>query len=438
MSLTHPNHAVTEQRLSEFYQAIMPYLNGEPQKIVYGFRIDNSESVPSAKVTYLEDAVGMTPAYMNFSTGKFDYGSWEYAFFMPKPCMLKYDGTVDYYLDPNDYTKKEDGVTASDVANTSYGGNAMMEWPKIWLKIVPDATASNKSADIYIANYKADADYTDWNYHDANGNSADNFYTAIYNGSNINSKLRSISGQAVIHDNTATTEQTWAKANNTTAKEIWNLEKKVDIDLINILLVLMAKSTDTRTSFGSGMRTGDSATTYNAFRTGVHNAKGLFYGTNSSDSTVYTNAVKVFGMENWWGFGARRYLGHIIQNGVQKVKLTYGTEDGSTSSGFNFTGSGYISSGAPSITGYSGGQISQMYFSNKAIIPCSTSNGSMSTHYCDGFFFNTSSNTYVPCHCGNGHNTSNGAFFIFGTFFESGTGAQIGATISAKPLVPTT
>lgn len=81
-------------------------------------------------MTYLSDCdnSSYTPASMNFETGTFSYGSWKKdEFFMPRPCMLKYDGTVDYYLDPNDYSKKADG-TASDMANTSYAGNAMMEW----------------------------------------------------------------------------------------------------------------------------------------------------------------------------------------------------------------------------------------------------------------------------------------------------------------------
>ena len=131
MRLTHPDYAVTEQRLSEFYEGIRPYLNGTPAPpVVYGMRILRDESVPSAKVVYLEDNTEFNPAYMDFTNGTFNYGSWENAFFMPRPCMLKYDGTVDYYLDPNDYTKKEDG-TASDIEDVSYQGNAMMEWPKI-------------------------------------------------------------------------------------------------------------------------------------------------------------------------------------------------------------------------------------------------------------------------------------------------------------------
>ena len=40
----------------------------------------------------------MTPAYMDFSGGSFNYGSWADIWFIAKnrPVALKYDGTVDY------------------------------------------------------------------------------------------------------------------------------------------------------------------------------------------------------------------------------------------------------------------------------------------------------------------------------------------------------
>lgn len=90
---------------------------------IYGWHVNPDISDSSNAVTYLEDAIGMTPASMGSTT--FNYGSWENAFFMPKPCMLKSNGKVDYYLDPNDYTKKLNG-TASDISNPNYDGNAMM------------------------------------------------------------------------------------------------------------------------------------------------------------------------------------------------------------------------------------------------------------------------------------------------------------------------
>lgn len=73
---------------------------------VYGFHINSKNSDPYGAVTYLRDAVGMTPVHMDYANDTFDWGSWGDAFFLPRPCMLKYDGTFDYYLDENDYTKK--------------------------------------------------------------------------------------------------------------------------------------------------------------------------------------------------------------------------------------------------------------------------------------------------------------------------------------------
>lgn len=46
------------------------------------------------------DAVGMTPAGMNFAGGGFDYGDWGDIWFVKKnrPVMVRTDGTVDYEL----------------------------------------------------------------------------------------------------------------------------------------------------------------------------------------------------------------------------------------------------------------------------------------------------------------------------------------------------
>ena len=69
---------------------------------IFGYHVNPNESDPYEAVTYVSNARGKTPAKMGAST--FNYGSWENAFFLPKPCVLKFDGTVDYYLNPNDYT----------------------------------------------------------------------------------------------------------------------------------------------------------------------------------------------------------------------------------------------------------------------------------------------------------------------------------------------
>jgi hypothetical protein len=47
-------------------------------------------------------------------------------------CLVADDGTVNYYLCATDWTKKEDGVTASDLTGTD--GQVMVEIPKFWYR----------------------------------------------------------------------------------------------------------------------------------------------------------------------------------------------------------------------------------------------------------------------------------------------------------------
>lgn len=201
----------TGKAIAESIKALGTKMSGG--KVVYGVHINSGDSNPSTSVRYLADAAGMTPARMNYTTGKFEYGSWGNAFFLPRPCMLKTDGTVDYYLNENDYSKKADG-TASDIANVNYDGNAMMEWGDgtnlIWWKIEPDKGNAN-SASLYVANYQADDSFNCLNHYDIDGNRKAHFYTAIYNGSlDSNNKLRSLSGQTVMKSKTASQEMSYA------------------------------------------------------------------------------------------------------------------------------------------------------------------------------------------------------------------------------------
>lgn len=420
----------TLQRVAVATEAIAAASTQPKNGIIFGFRIDGSESDPSEKVTYLKDAIGMTPAHMDYESGVFDYGSWEGAFFMPRSCMVKSDGTRDYYLSESDNTKKEDGTTASDVANTDYDGNAMMEWgqngKKIWLKIVP--SNDKESAEVYIADHKADEGFHDWAFHNRNGESVAHFYTPKYNGSLISDKLRSLSGQQVMKTKTAEQERTYAKANGT----LWDIEQFADIQLINMLLILISKSTDHQTAFGQGLNASGNETINDAFRTGVHNDKGLFFGTNNSAASTYENAVKIFGMENWYGFQWRRYIGHILDHGIQKVKLAYGTEDGSSASGFNLTGEGYIPVGITP-TGSNGGYIDKMNFTEFGMFSKNAS-GSATTHYCDGLWFNNGI-VGVPLRGGASDGGARvGSFFVYLGGAASGARWDLGASLSCKPL----
>lgn len=402
---------------------------------VYGFHIDGNEDDPDSMITYLADAVGMTPAYMDYTNDKFEWGSWQDAFFIPKPCMLNKNGTVAYYLDPNDYTKKTDG-TASDVADDTTTMNAMMEWgqdgKKIWWKIVPDV-GDNTSASIYIADHKVDNDFVDYNFHTEDGTSSDHFYTPIYNGCLVNdgtnNVLRSISGKAIMQSKTADQELTAARYNNPTGVNIWNTETYVDNVLITLLVWLITKSTNSQAKLGEGITSG-SQTAVDNYRTGTLNDKGLFYGSNGT-----TTAVKVFGMENFWGLQWRRYVGHLLISGVQYIKLTYGQEDGSTQNGYDFTGSGYINKGTTP-TGTSGQYLAEQTYSSDGFLPSKADNtvAASNKEYCDYFYFSNSS-TRVPLRGGRssyGAGCGVSAVDLYGA--ASVSMWSIGASLSCKPL----
>jgi hypothetical protein len=304
----------------------------------------------------------------------FSYGDWANAFFMPKPCMLKYDGTVDYYLNPNDYSQKADG-TASDYNNLAYDGNAMMEFPLIWYKFV-QGTESGEGY-FYCSNRKVDDSYKCFSNLDCDGNVIEHFYMPIYNGCTYDGKMRSISGlqlspwsttayspsstyavgskvnyqgkmwkcttaveaaeafdpakweQFAFNGNTTGTEEiAQAIANNTTEKTEWYIDQWCDRVLINGLLVLISKSIDTQGAFGRGIDAG-SQVVKESYVTGSLNNKGLFYGSTANGNT----AVKVFGMENWWALVWRRNAGLIGgANNSYLYKLTASTADGSMAS----------------------------------------------------------------------------------------------------------
>lgn len=426
----------TGERIANVLQSLVEIQRGGGT--IYGFHINGSESNPDSMVTYIEDAVGMIPAYMDYEAGTFNYGSWQNAFFMPKPCMVKYDGTVDYYLNPSDYTKKADG-TASDIANTSYEGNAMMEWgqngKKIYLCVKP--SSDGKSADVYIADYKINDDYHCWSFINHQGKEVDHFYTAIYNGSLVDGKLRSISGQMPCHNTNATTEINYAKANNQGEDVLWFTEEWCDVSLINFLLVLMCKSTDTQNKFGYGWNGYDDSHPtgegyYGIKAAGAGNDKGLFYGSNLS--TTSGDIVKVFGMENWWGNIWRRFAGLTCNYGKFRFKMTWGTEDGSNVEGYNITGDGYIEAGNETIAGSSGGYSKVMLFHASGCCVPTDSTGSSSTYYTDGFWFNLTLAVGYPCHGGSvSSGLRLGALCL--AVHRSSTSApwDFGAAVSLKP-----
>jgi len=389
---------------------------------VYGYHVNSNESNPFNAVTYLRDAAGMTPCHMDYTNGKFDYGSWRDAFFMPRPCMLYSNGVVAYYLNENDYSKKTDGST-SDIENENFDGNAMMEWgrdgKRTWYKIVADSD-DVMSYSVFIADHKEDASYVAWSFYNKDDVLGEHFYTPIYSGSlDANDKLRSLSGKAIMSSKSGTQEISYANANG----DSWNIEVWSDKLLMFLLLYLMGKSLDLQTTYGQGHSSGDSSAS-SLINTGTLNDKGLFFGYSSTDKKV-----KVFGMEDQWGEQLNRTAGLMLNNGTYYYKMVEGTADGTTSGYRTTDTNGMLNGGAsPTTNNY----VSKFKVVGDVILPSEVS-GSSSTFYCDYFYQNQSGVRFALLGGASNAGASCGFCVHLGSAVSAAYWA-IGAALSCKPL----
>lgn len=366
-----------------YYYSAFPYRNsGGPYSIniknqssitpkkrgyLFGYDLVKNTPNPDTRVTYPSDVdnARFTPAFMNFNTKLFNYGGWDIQpgeKFMPRPCMLTYEGVVDHYLNPNDYTKKIDGGKSS-IADKSFNGNAMIEWSKIYTK----RWESNGVYHFRCSDIPLGDGWECWCNYDQDDNQVEHFYTPIYDGSKVDNRLRSISGVKCSTNTKITDDISTAEANG----KGWHIETIADRFLIQDLLVMMSKSTDLQRKFGWGYA---STLTINS---GTMNTKGMFWGDQETEK-----AVKVFGMENWWGNIGRRIAGWLFVDGMHKIKITRGTHDGTSVRDYNVYGLGYLTIQEYRVTESRYGYISLMRTESFGRIP-TYAGGSSSTYETD-------------------------------------------------------
>lgn len=392
------------------------------ESYLFGYDLDlGCEDATDINVSYPSDVdnADFSPAFMDFDADTFNYGGWpSEGMFMPRPCMIKYDGTVAEYLDPNDYTKTTDN-TESQVANPDFEGNAMMEWPKIYTK----RWVENGIYHFRCSNIPVDDGYDCWSNYDKNDNQIEHFYTPIYFGSLISEKLRSISGQQNCIGNIVQTEINLAAANG----EGWYTEFVADRLLIQDLLVMMAKNMNTQEKYGTG-RCGSKITS--AIGQGTMNNKGLFWG-----STDQTSGIKIFGMENWWGNLWRRIAGWINVNGLQKFKITWGMHDGTGVSSFNLDGSEYYTVTTVKPSGTSGGYIDANTSLKYGRFPRHAGGGSATTFQCDGLWFDNNKMGYAAVGGKYGIGLLAGAFCSYIACDPTIKASDCGSALSYKPTL---
>lgn len=409
-------------------KVITAYINKLRGSTLHGFEINQAEPDPDNMITHIEDSVTRSPAYMDYANDKFNYGRWGSEWFIRdlKPCMLSYGGEVAYELDKDDYEKKKDG-TASDVKNESFAGNAMVGIPKVYWKI---SRISDDVARIHFCDENMDGTFNCWSHLNCNGEEIPYCYMPIYEGIVAGGKLRSLSGKKILGNLNAAQELDYANANNLNGSVIWCTNVFSDIMLIRLLSTLISKSTDSQTKFGAGnVNTYIDNTNTGLLPSGSMDRKGLFWGSQDAKT-----GVKVFGMEHPWGNTWNRIAGWVIVGGTQKIKMTFGMEDGSSVNGYNTSGNGYISVPDTTLSSAQTFFIRSAVFSEFGILPCA-GGGSSTTYYCDHTFQYGNTNSCAAV--GGASNSQAGAGIFTTSFYDPPSVASPIATasVSCKPLI---
>lgn len=338
---------------------------------IYGVRIDKANSNPETAVTYTDDAVGMTGGS----------SAWDniYPFNQIKPCVFK-NGGVNYYLNPNDFTKKIDGTTA-DISSGN-DGDVMIEFPKIYWKIVTN------NDEVFVRYSSIQIDET-WKClaHTKENIEKTKVYIGAYLGNSISSKLRSLSGKSPTVNQTVSTFRTQAEANGAGYQQMGYYQ----LLLLQVLYLIRFKNLDSQTALGRGYVNGNSTGT----STGGTNEKGMNFG-----EITGKQQMKFSGIEDFWGNYYSRIDGLFCD---LNRNILIGSQN------FNDTGSGYYNFGQGAtfnIDGY----ISDIQGTTETGFIGKAANGSETTYFSD---YGTLIEGSFPIFGGNWSSASySGAFFL--------------------------
>lgn len=218
-----------------------------PNKI-YTVRIDLNNKDPFNAVTYLNDAIGFDPLYINQTTGECNYGSWKNiidSLISPKPCLVK-DSNVIAYLDPLNYSKTIYG-SGADILNES-SGDVMIEFPKLSYKIEKQGNI----IDFSISNKKLDDTWSSEAFLSEDGlrQEKDFMYYSAYEGwVDSDNRLRSLSDKIPTANLQISNYRSFARNNGNTYSMV-SIAKRM---YITLLTILVTKSLDIKSSIGLGV-----------------------------------------------------------------------------------------------------------------------------------------------------------------------------------------
>ena len=348
----------------------------------------------------MDDAIGMTPGY----------NGWKDTELMQsiKPCLLKEDGTVNYYIQKDNYTLKEDGNSST---LTGEDGDVMVEIPligyKLWqednFQYVSITTAPNKEKDGYCY-YAHSLD---------NEKDCDKIYIGAYLGyrsGNIKDKLHSCSGVYPIGGNNLTRFRNYADKGTG-----YSIVSFFPYTLLQCLYVIVYKNLNSQVALGQGYTNAEGSTI-----TGGTNSNTFCYGTTSS-----TQQIKLFGIEDFYGNYGQLLDGLYYDSSNYNIKTDYRNSAFTGDDGNNFqfeTKSSTINSPF--------GYIREIEGTNTSGFVIKSDKGKNANYYCDysrldssGFCF--SGGWYI-------HNSLAGIFLLYVNGDSSASTIGVGARLMYK------
>lgn len=318
-----------------------------------------------------------------------------------KRCILNTDGTVNYYLDPNNSNYKEDG-TLADLTGAS--GNVMVEVPKTYVRY-EYSTAGGAGTDTvhrWEISLTPDTGFeAHWAF-DRGGVIRDKRYYPAYLGYVTGGKMISRSGVYPTVSQTLAQFRTAAKANSVsnpstgqTANGYWSNIDFALYELITLLCVIEYGTMSIQSALGQGRTALTGGTWVNGSIigvTGLSNGYGnrtanYTYAGSADNANADLSFMSYRGCENFFGNVWRITDGVIFKGTTNNKTMWYSTNPAS----YNNDATGYTNSGivTTSATGYG----RKLGNTNKGFIVTDVTGGNSNAGTTDYFYTSTTDNT---------------------------------------------
>lgn len=279
--------------------------------LTYTLRIDENNSNPLTACTYLDDAAEMTKGSADWDT-------------MPifediRPCMFK-NGKVEYYLNPNDFTKKYGSTDNADL--TGEDGDVMIEFRRFAYKIYREdhylyVSVTNKEySGVDMNTLETQTEGGVWSYDAFSRESwgdLDRFYHGAFKGYvDGDNKLRSLPGHQPTSNKNIGEFRTYAQNNG----DHYQQSTYAQLKAIQCLYLIKYGNRNGQEALGQGVvGVTDDSTSNLSYVTGYNVAAddGVFTASDltSANSTFATGMnygssnnkvhMKLFGIEDFWG-----------------------------------------------------------------------------------------------------------------------------------------